>query len=624
MVDGHDVVALPDCVLEAQDGKMKMRNRLGAMTLAPILALLMVGSSLAILAQPTSAEWTGGWTSEPAMGETRTQAVVVGSPEGIVYVLGGVVNAATYTPVPNAGSYNTSSGSWTDIEPMPRGVRGAAGAMGLDGFVYVFSGVNTTEGVTNETQIYNPAADTWSLGTDIPAAAWEAKAATGEDGRIYVVGGEIGAMSDIVQIYDPATDTWDTGASLPDTAVAGAMASSGDYIYYAGGGSSSYTATDVLYRYSISADEWTTLPSIPSARAAHALEVGHDGLLYVIGGSDSASNIGTESTTTYVFDPDDETWTNGPSLNAARKYHGAALSPDGRVYCLGGNDGTTALNSVESLQLYLFDYEVSLSSPSVRAGDSMLVTVDSHFTLVEEMTTQVDWYIISEAGTHYGGNWEYNPTTGPMSFEVTVPELAEIGNFKFVINVLWSSADVVPVVLYDLEYPFEVLPAEPLEDMISDLEDMISNLALQITDIEAQVTALEAELVGLQTEVDGLNDSMAAAEVALTAEIAALESALQSALDDLEDAMESGDEDLMDEISSLQDKITVLESNLSALLDSLDQTQESVDDVQTSVDSKAEGSLLYAVIGLLVVVIVLLIVMMMMGRKRPEMPLPPA
>ena len=558
------------------------------------------------------------------MGETRAQAVVVGSPEGVVYVLGGVVNAATYVPVPNAGSYNTSSGIWTDIEPMPRGVRGAAGAIGLDGFVYVFSGLNTTEGVTNETQIYNPATDTWSLGADIPAAAWEAKAATGEDGRIYVAGGEVGAVSDIVQIYDPVTNAWGTGASLPDTAVAGAMAASGDYVYYAGGGSSGYTATDVLYRYSISADEWTTLAPIPSARATHALEVGHDGLLYLIGGSDSAYNTGTAFTTTYVFDPDDETWTNGPSLNAARKYHGASLSPDGRVYCFGGNDETTALNSVESLQLYLFDYDVSLSSSSVRAGDSILVTVDSHFTFVEEMNSQLDWYIISEAGTYYGGSWETNPTAGPMSFEVAVPELAELGNFTFVISFWWSSADVISVLLEDLEYPFEVLPAEPLEDMISDLEDMISDLELQITDIETQVTALEAELAGLQTQVDELNDSMAAAEVALTAEIVALESALQSALDDLEDAMEDGDEDLMDEISLLQDKIAVLESNLSALLDSLGQTQESVDDVQTSVDSKAEGSLLYAVIGLLVVVIVLLIVMMMMGRKRPEMPPPPA
>ncbi|MGB2825217.1 MAG: kelch repeat-containing protein, partial [Thermoplasmata archaeon] len=95
---------------------MKMRKRLGAVTLAPILALLMVGSSLAILAQPTSAEWTGGWTSELAMGETRAQAVVVGSPEGIVYVIGGVVDAATYYSVPNVCSYNMSSGSWTVLE----------------------------------------------------------------------------------------------------------------------------------------------------------------------------------------------------------------------------------------------------------------------------------------------------------------------------------------------------------------------------------------------------------------------------------------------------------------------------------------------------------------------------
>lgn len=574
----------------------------------------MAVAAFAAVAKPSAADWTGSWTVEPSMCGTRAQAVMVGSPEGMVYIAGGIVDAAVYISVPNTCSYNLTSGAWAILEPMPQGVRGAAGVMGPDGLVYVFSGWNDTEsGPVGETQIYDPVTDTWSLGEEIPEWAWEAKAAVGSDGRVYVCGGE-GLSEDLnlTQIYDPETDSWSEGADMPGMMLAGAMASVGDYIYYAGGGM--YDATDVFWRYSISMDEWEVLDALPAERAAHALELGPDGLLYLIGGSDSAANTGTAYTTTYVYDPDTEEWSDGPDLNSARKYLGSVtLQETGQLFVLGGNSGAVALNTVESLQLFMFDYEVSLSSPSVRAGYSFLVTVDSHFVFVEEQSSFADWYIVSDDTTVYTtGSWN-NPTPGPLSFEVAVPELAEPGDYKLVFDFWVSFADVALVVLDGIEFPFEVLPAEPLEDMIDDLES-------QISDLELQIDALETQLVDLQSQVDELNDSMTAADAALMADIAALASDIA----DLNAAMEAGDEDLMDEIAALQDQMTALEVDLGALLEALDGTQDSVDDVQASVDNKMDGALGLAIIGLLVVVILLMVVMMLMGRKPKSMePQPP-
>ncbi len=629
--EGDGVLALLDCVLEVQDGKKNMKNRLGAVMLSPILALLMVGAALSILAQPADAEWVGGWISEPAMGEERAQGAFVCSPEGIVYVMGGYPTTAG-SSVPNSGAYNTSSGDWAVLDPMPRGARGNTGAMGLDGLVYVFSGWNNTAGaLVPETQIFDPVTGTWSLGADIPIPVWNAAAATGSDGRIWIVGGWnlTSETNDCVQVYDPAADSWDNGSAIPSPVVAGAMVSDGSYLYYAGGGSGGSGSTAALYRYNISADEWTSLAPIPAPRSAHALVIGPDDQLYLMGGSDSWSNTGgAVYDTTYVYDIETDEWSSGPSLATARKYLGGGFSVEGEVFAVGGNDGASVYPVAESLQLYVFSYEVELSSLSVRAGDSLLVTVDSHFLFIEEMSSQLEWYLISESGTYYGGNWQSNPTPGPMSFEVPVPELAEPGNFTFLITWFWSSADVTGVLLEDLEYPLVVLPAEPLEDMISDLE-------LQISDAETQLAALEAALAILQTQVGDLDYSMAASEAALAAEIAALEASLQSAIydldaamDGLEAAMESGDEDLMDEISALQDEISALmadledlQGNLNGTQNSVDDVQDSVDDVQASVDNKMDGVLGYAIIGLLAVVILLMVVMMVMGRK-PKAPAP--
>ncbi|HIH01909.1 TPA: hypothetical protein HA259_07570, partial [Thermoplasmata archaeon] len=572
----------------------------------------MAISAFAALAKPSAADWTGSWTVETPMGGTRAQAVVVGSPDGMMYVAGGIVDASVYNSVPIMSSYNLTSGAWTMLEPMPQGVRGAAGAMGPDGLVYVFSGWNDTgPDPVGETQIYDPLTDTWSLGEEIPEWAWEAKAAVGSDGRIYVCGGEgLGDNLNLTQIYDPETDSWSSGADMPGQMLAGAMASDGDYVYYAGGGM--YAATDVFWRYSISMDEWEVLDPLPAARAAHALELGPDGLLYLIGGADSAGNTGAAYATTFVYDPDAGMWSDGPDLDSARKYLGSAtLQETGQLFVLGGNDNIVALSSVESLRLFVFDYEVSLSSPSVRAGYSMLVTVDSHFVFVEEESSSAHWYIVSEDMTVYTtGNWS-NPTPGPLSFEVAVPELAPPGDYMLVFDWWVSFADVAMVQLWDVEVPFEVLPAEPLEDMIDDMES-------QIADLEAQLDALEIQVAVLETQLSDLGDSMTAADAALMAEIADL----MSDIADLNAAMEAGDEDLMDEIADLQDEVSSLMDEVSSLQtelnhtqNSMDDVQDSVDDVQTSVDNKMDGALGLAIIALLVVVIVLMIVMMVMGRK---------
>ena len=72
-----------------------------------------------------------------------------------------------------------------------------------------------------------------------------------------------------------------------------------------------------------------------------------NGKIYSIGG-----NIGTYPdhipvATVNIFDPINNTWTTGTSMNTARNYHAAAVA-NGKIYVLGGigSDGNV-LSSVE-------------------------------------------------------------------------------------------------------------------------------------------------------------------------------------------------------------------------------------------------------------------------------------
>jgi N-acetylneuraminic acid mutarotase/chaperonin cofactor prefoldin len=587
------------------------------------LALWMATSltlcALMCLSPLASAELSEDWQVEDPMRTNRTQAVVLQDNDGIVYFMGGVRNmpGGGYGPeVGNVESFNPSTGEWLDLASMPYGVRGAAGALGGDGRIYVFGGVNDSASTYTTTQIYDPATDVWTTGADVPLGVWEAKAASSTADEILVVGGE-GAYAS-TQIYNIADDSWSAGGSLPSDVMAGALLNIGYYSYYIGGSEPGYAAVDTVYRYESWSDSWSIVDPMPVPTAAHAAVVGADNLVYVIGGADNAFNVGLGYNTSYCFNPDSGEWTQLKDIPDGVRYLGAAASADGVIYAFGGNNDTVVLPQVLSLRV--MELSSSLSPSEVHAGDSVVVTMSVEFANKGAVTgSDYHAYFLTSEGIPI--NPVYGWIDGPYStiaIELEVPVTAEPGILGIVVQ--WY----VGTVTGDVE-----LPQQELQLTVVDAP----TLGERVAALEIQVAALEAQLVDVLAQLDAMSSDINATEAILLDGIAMLEdevSALQSQLDALESAMAAADDDMMDEmellqdhIGSLEDQMASLESNLSALLNSLDETRESVDDVQASVDSKAENSMLYGVVGLLVVVIVLLIVMMVMGRKPKASPMPP-
>jgi N-acetylneuraminic acid mutarotase len=573
-----------------------------------VAAMTMVAMAFSFVAPSVSASWGYTWAYEPDMGAPTSQAVVVTGADGLVYVLGGVADA-TYIATTDAYSYDPDSGDWTELAPLDFAVRGAAGAVGLDGLIYVISG--WTSGPVIHNQIYDPATDTWSAGAPIPVPVWEAKAATVANGSICVVGGE-GLPAGYMQIYDPVADSWSSGPSTPAPVLIGAMVAVGDDLYYTGGANGYSPATN-LFKYDAALGDWVTLADMPEARVAHAMVVGVDGMLYVVGGGITGSNDADGVATADVYDPLSDEWSSAPDMAVARTYLGAAVTEDGRILALGGSDGGAVSDVVESLQLYLFDCQVELSSSSVRAGESVQMTVDPQFELAEEWDSEFFWYLVSDADeTLYSEDFVWNPTAGPRSVTVDVPLVAVPGEYTIVIDYLSVWGDTVFEHLEMLEVPLTVLPAAtPVEDLIADLESQIADLESQITDLESQMTVLESSLADLGVAMDTADAELMAEITALLSQVSDLEDALAA----LETSMSSDNQDLADEIAALQDEIALLQDSIAGL-------ENSTDEVQSSVDSKMDSALGFAVIGLLVVILVLLALMMVMGRKGAVPPPP--
>ncbi|UCE80444.1 MAG: hypothetical protein JSV94_04600 [Methanobacteriota archaeon] len=536
--------------------------------LAGVLAFLLAFASLSFIATPVSAALTGEWVEETSMGGPRAQAVILYDAEGIAYVIGGVNSTLPYSATNETNSYDLDTGSWDSLAPLPFPTRGAAGAVGPDGKLYMFGGEYPEDAV----QIYDPDSNSWHLGTSMPTGVWQGRAGMGYDGMIYVMGGVNGTsgITDSVQIYDPMLDSWSLGAPMPYARNSGALVSvyEGSGFYYLGGSTVSWTdSSATVYVYSVDGDFWYGLgDEMPVTVASQSCAIAVDGNIFVMGGGADGYNVGPGYDTTYWYDTSDGDWHDGPALPVGVRHAGAVATPEGMLYFFGGNNDTDVMSTVLSLEVA--HLEVTLSGTPVAQGGFLNLGITLDLAFAHPDGYYADAYLISDSGTVHSV-WEvWVPVLEPAEFVLDIPAATPAGDYTLVVDVGFYPSDFpeksLDVTVTDA-YTFE----EQLEMLRANLTELLDAQATDIADLEAALDALEAQL----SDADG--------------------------------------------------NITDLQTQLDELQDVLTEMQESMNDVQTSVDKKTDNSLQYAVIGLLIVVIVLMVLMMIMGRRPGASPPPP-
>ncbi len=299
----------------------------------------------------------GTWSAVASMPTPRFGLAAATGKHGIIYALGGSVGLGgpvVPTVVPTVEAYDQKTGSWSAVAPMPTPRRYLMAATDREGRIYAIGGA--LAGVFRSVvERYEPTTDTWSAVSPLPVARCCGAATTGLDGRIYVVGGFANGNIQLSNFdaYDPETDTWSSLAPLPAPR-AGKLAAvtAPDGRIYAIGGITGVTTGATVDVYDPCSDAWTAVASMPTPRRFLDAVLGRGGIVYALGGTvGSVGFPGTqELTTVEAYDPSADTWTTMAPLSTPRGALAAAVGRAGTIFAIGGFDGASVLNSVETFR----------------------------------------------------------------------------------------------------------------------------------------------------------------------------------------------------------------------------------------------------------------------------------
>lgn len=280
---------------------------------------------------------------------------------------------------------------WNEVASLNTPRRQHCGAA-YGGKIYIFGGATANGTLTTSTEIYDPTTDTWTPGAPLPVTMLDAVAKT-VGNKVYL----IPTAGTAIRIYDPDSNTWATGPAMgfndpsvdgdiwtdsggtyivtatpngylsnkmqiyeyrpsdhslwTGTALApytdhrwGAVTVAGNNLYVIGGYRQNYSSKVYgnTLRYDLGAATWAQSVGALNTPRYCAKAVTLDGEVIVLGGED----VVRELRDVEAYSETTRTWRVLPSMFNARS-HFAAVVVNGKVYVVGGVSGGTTLGSVE-------------------------------------------------------------------------------------------------------------------------------------------------------------------------------------------------------------------------------------------------------------------------------------
>ena len=247
--------------------------------------------------------------------------------------------------------FDTDTDEWTHLSDVPTD-RGSASMIALNdgralvvGGADIFTRSSPSDDVYPDTmdtvEAYDPDSGEWQTLQPINEAAVQLTLVHLSDGRVMAVGGvsDIDSMlvTDRAEIFDPATDTWTLTAEMNVSRILPEVIVLKDGRVLATGGIFPQTDIPDSETYNPDTDEWTAAGAMTQPRSNHTLTLLPDGHVLAVGGVEPLDDGGyVVLSTTEIFDPVTNTWSQGPELFQPRASHSATLMPDGSVLIVGG------------------------------------------------------------------------------------------------------------------------------------------------------------------------------------------------------------------------------------------------------------------------------------------------
>jgi hypothetical protein len=157
------------------------------------------------------------------------------------------------------------------------------------------------------------------------------------DGKIYAIGGatSTSTSTSAVEMYDPITDTWVTKASMPAALCYPNVCVFNGKIYVFGGSATMWSGlSNVVYVYDPDNNTWSQNADSSHHDYLDPVVAVVDSQIYLIGGGKDAYTAPVQYVDSYM--PLTDTWTIKAEMPTAR-YMFTSCVFNGKVYCIGGS-----------------------------------------------------------------------------------------------------------------------------------------------------------------------------------------------------------------------------------------------------------------------------------------------
>ena len=320
-------------------GKLEVSSRTEASSVA--MRTGVIGSINAV-EEPVNTQPIELDTTRPRSPISRQNTLILGIVVVVAAILFGVTRLVPpdppATPVTTAGQFSVEN-RWEENVPLPAARVGSA-AVPLNDSIYIIGGA--TDGIPNQSVLrFDPGVPSLTGLSQKPSPVRDINAAI-LGGRIYVPGGLLasGEPTDRLEIYDPAQDSWSLGSSLPISLSAYSMVSFEGELYVFGGWSGD-GYVDRVFSYSPVEDIWVEREPMPKELGFSGAVVS-GGRIFIIGGHDGVNPVDD----VWLFSPsrdrsDEDRWSSIDPLPEPR-YAMGVVSVAEKIHLIGGIGGETA------------------------------------------------------------------------------------------------------------------------------------------------------------------------------------------------------------------------------------------------------------------------------------------
>ncbi|XP_067241699.1 kelch-like protein 4 isoform X2 [Chanodichthys erythropterus] len=286
---------------------------------------------------------------------------------GSLYAVGGMDASKGSTTIEK---YDLRTNKWIQVGIM-NGRRLQFGVAVIDNKLYVVGGRDGLK-TSNMVECYNPLTKVWSTMPPMSTHRHGLGIAVLE-GPMYAVGGHDGwSYLNTVERWDPQARQWNYVASMstPRSTV-GVTALNGKL--FAVGGRDGSSCLRSMECFDPHTNKWSMCAPMSKRRGGVGVAT-YNSFLYAVGGHDApaSSHCSRLSDCVERYDPKTDTWTTVSSLSVPRDAVGVCLLGD-RLYAVGGYDGQTYLNSVESYDAQNNEWTEEVPLNIGRAGACVVV-----------------------------------------------------------------------------------------------------------------------------------------------------------------------------------------------------------------------------------------------------------